>query len=264
MSIFVTGDIHGCPKRLNTKWFPYQKKFKSQEDNFVVILGDFGLVWDYRGENPQENYWLNWLEEKNFTTLFIDGNHENYDRLDAFPTEEWNGGKVSYIRPHVIHLKRGQVFEIEGKKIFTFGGASSHDIQDGILEPNDPKIKEWEQDYFKMFRVNHQSWWERELPSKEEMEEGIANLAKHNNKVDYIFTHCPYTSLLAQMGAGLYHPDYLSDYLQTIKQTVEYDGWYFGHMHIDKPYYFERAICMYESVSAISYGKEQNMEIEFP
>ena len=30
---------------------------------------------------------------------------------------------------------RGQVFEIEGKTFFTMGGAASHDIQDGILDP---------------------------------------------------------------------------------------------------------------------------------
>lgn len=60
-----------------------------------------------------------------------------------------------------------------------------------------------------MFRINHRSWWKRELPSKEEMDEGIANLAKHNNSVDYILTHCPYTSLLAQIGNGMYQSDFL-------------------------------------------------------
>lgn len=260
MSIYITGDIHGDPKRLNRSLFSQQKEFKSQDENFVIVLGDFGLVWDYHGENAKEQYWLDWLENKNFTTLFIDGNHECYDRLDAFPVEEWNGGKVSYIRPHVLHLKRGQVFELEDKKIFTFGGASSHDIQDGILEPDDPRIKEWSRDYFKMFRVNHRSWWERELPSKEEMDEGVVNLAKHNNKVDYVLTHCPYTSLLAQIGGGMYQSDILTDYLQIIHQTVEYNRWCFGHMHIDKPFYYERAICMFENIDCISYGKELEEE----
>ena len=36
---------------------------------------------------------------------------------------------------------RGQVFEIDGKSIFAFGGASSHDIAGGILEPDDPDFK---------------------------------------------------------------------------------------------------------------------------
>ena len=48
----------------------------------------------------------------------------------------------------------------------------------------------------KMFRINHKSWWKEELPSEEEMEEGIKNLKSHDQKVDYIVTHCPYTSLL--------------------------------------------------------------------
>ena len=29
------------------------------------------------------------------------------------------------------------------------------------------------------------SWWERELPSEQEMSEGIENLKKYGNKVDY-------------------------------------------------------------------------------
>ena len=76
---------------------------------------------------------MDWLDCKSFTTLFVDGNHENFDRLYEYPVEEWHGGKVHKIRPSVIHLMRGQIFEIEGKSIFTFGGASSHDIDGGIL-----------------------------------------------------------------------------------------------------------------------------------
>lgn len=262
MSIFITGDIHGNSTRLSNGNFETQKDFEpnSQEKNYVIIAGDFGLLWDYRGESKKEKYWLDWLENRNFTTLFIDGNHECFDRLDKLPVEEWNGGKVSYVRPHVIHLKRGQVFELENKKIFTFGGASSHDIRDGILEPGDPRIKEWNKDYFKQFRVKNQSWWERELPSKEEMEEGIHNLARYDNHVDYIVTHCPYSSLLTQMGGGLYHADYLTDYLQNIKQAVDYGRWYFGHMHVDVPYYMERAICLYGKIDQISYTNEKQYD----
>ena len=32
--------------------------------------------------------------------------------------KEWHGGKVHEIRPHVLHLMRGQVFEIEDRNIF--------------------------------------------------------------------------------------------------------------------------------------------------
>ena len=76
---------------------------------------------------------LDWLNEKNSTTLFVDGNHENFTRLYNYPVEEWHGGKVHKIRDSVLHLMRGEIFEINDKKIFTFGGAKSHDIQEGIL-----------------------------------------------------------------------------------------------------------------------------------
>ena len=50
--------------------------------------------------------------------------------LEDYQLEEWHGGKVRHIlRDQIIYLERGQVFKIEGKKFFTFGGASSHDIQ---------------------------------------------------------------------------------------------------------------------------------------
>ena len=149
---------------------------------------------------------------------------------------------------------RGQVFDINGKKFFAFGGASSHDVQDGILEKDDPKINEWYRDYNKMFRVNHESWWKEELPSEKEMEEGIKNLKLHDQKVDYIVTHCPYTSLLEEMdgGAHLYESDYLTDYLQKIKESVEYKKWFFGHMHINKDFKEENAIGIYEQIIRIA------------
>ena len=46
--------------------------------------------------------------------VFIDGNHENYDRLSAYPVTEWRGGKVHRIADNILHLMRGQVFEIDG------------------------------------------------------------------------------------------------------------------------------------------------------
>lgn len=64
------------------------------------------------------------------------------DSLAEYPVSEWNGGKVQFIRPNVIHLTRGQIYNIDGSTFFTMGGARSHDIQDGILEPDDPEFEE--------------------------------------------------------------------------------------------------------------------------
>ena len=109
--IWVTGDTHGdWIHRVNMDSFPEQREMS--KDDYVIILGDFGIWRD----SPQQRWYLNWLEEKHFTTLFIDGNHENYDILDSYPVEEWHGGKVHFIKPSIIHLMRGQVFDIDGLK----------------------------------------------------------------------------------------------------------------------------------------------------
>ena len=137
MAVYVTGDIHGEPSRLSKDNFYEQKDFSDNKDeNIVIILGDFGLVWS-REETKNEKYWLDWLNNKSFTTVFVDGNHENHKRLVTYTIKQWHGGKVHEIRPNVLHLMRGEVFTIEDKKFFAFGGASSHDIQDGILNYND-------------------------------------------------------------------------------------------------------------------------------
>ena len=127
--IYITGDIHGSPERLGVHSFYEQKEMT--RDDVVIICGDFGMVWEESGESASERYWLKWLEDKPFTTVFVCGNHENFDRLYQYPVKEWHGGKVHEIRPHVLHLMRGEVFDIEGVKFFAFGGASSHDIRDG-------------------------------------------------------------------------------------------------------------------------------------
>lgn len=255
MGVYVTGDIHGDPSRFSVNSFYEQKTFSgNKEDNIIIVCGDFGLVWNANGEDPTERYWLNWLEQKNFTVCFVDGNHECFDRLYQYPVEEWNGGKVHKIRDNVIHLMRGQVFDIEGKKFFTFGGASSHDIKDGILEIDDPdfsdKRKKLNKNPYSLYRINHISWWKEELPSDEEMEEGIRNLEKHNWKVDYIITHSPSASVVALLGWGLYEQDILTRYLEEIRCKTEYKRHYFGHMH-DNRVINDKDILLYEQIVRI-------------
>ena len=246
--IFITGDTHGDVRRFSTESFFEQKEMT--KDDYVIILGDFGLVWDWHGESNYEKNWLDWLENKPFTTLFIDGNHENHDRLDAMEVEEWNGGRVHKVRPSVIHLMRGQVYIIDELTVFTFGGASSHDIRDGILEPDDPRIKKWNRDYDKLFRINKRSWWERELPSRAEMEEGRQNLEKVDWKVDFVFTHCTSSSTTALLGLGTHEQDILTRYLQEIREKLDYRYWLFGHHHMDKAINSEE-ICLYEQIVQI-------------
>ena len=240
--IIVTGDIHGNPfQRLNLENFPEGKTFTKED--YVIILGDFGLVWD---NSAMEHSCLDWLENKPWTTLFIDGNHENYDLLNKFPIEEWGGGRVQKIRSSVIHLLRGEVYDIGGYKFLAMGGARSHDIQDGILEVGDPRIKIWKKDNFKLFRINHISWWEEEIPNEEERKNALKNLAENDYKVDYILTHEAPSSDVILMDHLLYHPDEYSKWLEMeIRQKVKYKKWFFGHYHLNLDVN-EKETCLFE------------------
>lgn len=250
--LFVTGDTHGdWMQRLNHEAFP--KQAEMTKEDYVIICGDFG-IWD---GSRQEKQRLDWLEQRNFTTLFVSGNHENYDRLDALPVQEWHGGKVNFIRPSVIHLMRGQIFEIEKKLFFAFGGASSHDIQDGILEPDAPDFKRKREELDKRgawYRINHQTWWERELPSVEEMWEGLKNLAEVGNEVDYIITHSPDNVAQEYMEEGVlcYEEDCLTDYLEHIRNITTFSHWFYGHMHCNRTYREINSTCLFEQMIRIS------------
>ena len=92
---YITGDTHGFEdwEKLNTTNFPEQK-YMSDYYDFLIIVGDFGGIWDGA---EQDRYVLKAYNQRKFTTLFIDGNHENHDLLDKYPVEEWNGGKVHKI-----------------------------------------------------------------------------------------------------------------------------------------------------------------------
>ena len=149
---------------------------------------------------------------------------------------------------------RGQVYELEGKKIFTFGGASSHDINGGILELDDPDFKKKKKELdkgWKPYRINHLSWWKEELPSIEEMEEGRKNLQKNNNKVDFIVTHCASSSTVALLSHGMYKPDMLTDYLEELRQKVKFKKWFFGHYHDNRNVNAEE-ILLWEQIIRIS------------
>ena len=252
--IYLTGDTHGQFRyRFTVSGFPEQRNMS--KDDYVIICGDFGGIWEANGESRQEKYWLNWFEERPFTLLFIDGNHENFERIYSYPEMEWHGGRVHEIRPHVLHLCRGQVFEIDGKTIFTFGGAASHDITGGILEPDDPdyrKKKKQLNEGILPYRINHITWWEQEMASDEEMEEGLKNLARYDNSVDYIVTHCCSTGTQDFIGKKEYYePDRMTDYFEKIKNMVSYRKWFFGHYH-ENMNVNDKEILIYEQMIRIS------------
>lgn len=191
--IYITGDCHADYRKFNTKNFPLQSNLTKQD--YVAVCGDFG----YWRQSEEREYWMDWLNEKPFTTLFVDGNHEDFDELDALPVEHWKGGKIHRIRDSVYHLMRGQIFLLDDLRIFAFGGARSHDIQGGVLDRNDIDFQEKKKRAERQmlpYRINREDWWEQEMPTQEEMEEGRKNLEAYDWNVDMIVSHCCASSSL--------------------------------------------------------------------
>ena len=247
--IYITGDTHSNFTRFNIEKFPIQNEMT--KDDYVIICGDFGGVWSFEEESSYEKEMLDWLEEKNFTTLFVDGNHENFSRLYNYPVEEWHGGKVHRIRPSVLHLMRGEIFNIDNKSFFTFGGAKSHDIQDGILNlDEEEKIYEYRK-RGAFFRIRDFSWWDLELPTSDEMKNGIKNLEKVNYKVDYIISHCCPTCIQTLINPT-YKTDILTNYFQEISEKCEFKKWYFGHYH-DNKQVNSQYILLYEDIVSLEF-----------
>lgn len=245
MSIYVTGDIHGDTARLGPDAFP-ELNGLTKED-YVVVCGDFGVVWDGGAAEQEE---LDRLEERPFTTLFVDGNHENFDLLGEYPAIPWHGGMVHAVRPSVLHLLRGEIYELEGLRFFTMGGARSHDISDGILEPDDPNFSRRYRMLRRrnaLFRVNHASWWKEELPGQEDFRRARDSLERARWRVDHIITHCAPTSVQDKLGGGRFEADPMTDFLEEVAQRCRFRHWFFGHYHMDG-HIGERFIYLYREL----------------
>lgn len=228
--IFITGDTHARFERFSSKKFPLGRELVKSD--YVIIVGDFGGIWDVNESSPRETYGLNWLNDKPWTTLFIDGNHENFDRLDEMPVETMFGGPVGVIRPSILHLKRGYVYEIQETKIFTFGGGYSLD---------------------KERRRDHVSWWARELPNHTEYERGLKNLESFNNSVDYIITHSCSQRDFESMSQSydMVHKEnddesQLRRYFDLIQDQTEYKSWFCGHFHVN--HQINDTVFLYETI----------------
>ncbi len=206
--IFITGDVHGeyDLRKFGKEEFPLQSELT--KNDYMIICGDFGFLWD---ESKTEKYWLKWLDQKPWTTLWIDGNHENYTLLSRYRIEDWHGGKIQKISDSIYHLCRGSIFTIEGKKIFTFGGAESHD---------------------KQFRVPGLTYWPEEMPSLREMISGAENLDFSGWRTDIVITHSLPTFILQELGmTDIYAPNALTEYFQKINHKLDFDMWFSGHYH---------------------------------
>lgn len=245
--IYLTGDTHGHIDL--EKIFLFTEKLiaedrKITKNDYLIILGDFGLIWSDPERAPRDyaysEYLIDELDSLPFTVLFVEGNHENFSMLNAYPVKPWNGGKVSFIRDNVIHLKRGQVFNFAGKSFFTMGGATSID---------------------KAMRTEGISWWKEENISSQDLDEAYKNLAKVSNTVDYVLTHAApeaFARELIEKQYYRYNADMNEMHLRDLSQIIKFKNWYCGHYHINHSN--GKYICLYNRIVSLEDNEEYTFE----
>jgi hypothetical protein len=217
--IFVCGDTHldiDIEKLDEINW---PEGYELTKHDYLIILGDVGLVW-FLNTNERERDLLDWFDNRPWTTLFIDGNHENFDRLfsDEFKLIHMFDSGVKQISNSIFYLQRGHVYIIENKTFFTFGGGESID---------------------KAARSPYVDWWPQELPSYAETNFAISNLKKYDNSVDFILTHAcsefVFDKLMVKANLR-YKQDserVLRSFFDWVETNIRFRQWHFGHYHDD-------------------------------
>lgn len=212
--IYLTSDIHNDIEHPGLN--EYIKK--STKDDILIILGDVGLRF------PEKDCFEEF--EKEFLAIktpiaFIDGNHENEEYLSSLPVETLYGGSVHRVSENIVHLMRGNVYNIQGKTFFAMGGCRSSE-----------------------------KWWSKGLasikdePSEDEVKLGYESLAKCKNKVDYIITH-NYDANGTPENANT-----LLGITQYIDKNVDFSMWFCGHWHREEEIDGKHRI-LYKSLTAL-------------
>jgi len=226
--IYVTGDLHGDIDRFST---PGAKRLKKGDT--LLVCGDFGFIWN--GGKAEEKL-LKKLGEKKYNICFVDGTHENFKLLNKYEVSEWNGGKVHHLGGNLYHLMRGQIFEIEGKKIFTMGGGESPDLE---------------------IRIANNTWFKEESPNQQELIEGAENIDANENKVDFIITHEPSAKIkdfIQLKNAERTRLTVLNTYFEELGNSCEYSKWYFGSLHLDK-HISATQVAVFNNILEVESGK---------
>ena len=219
MATFLKGDIHGNLFEI----IDFINRFNLGKNDNIIILGDCGIAWRKDKKDLAQNIKL-WNEYGNGVKLyFIDGNHENFNILNSLPIEN-NMGKIA---DNIYHLRRGQVYEFENKKILVCGGADSID---------------------KYRRIENFTWWKEEAISQETIDDIPAG------HYDYVLTHCCPRSIFEKNRIYLSTLQFLDenkinhsseDMLEQLKNKITFDHWFFAHYHINRNL-DEKFTCLFE------------------
>lgn len=259
MSLYITGDIHGKPQQR----FSFKKNAGLRDltnKDTMIVLGDFGLPfginapWDLKSDIHN----IEWLNNRKWTTLAIAGNHDDRDAIEQMPIVKKWGGLVRQMTvngisfQNIFYVDSPQVLTIQGKKCLIIPGAESHDIDDGILDPEEPEFRrrlKIMRDSDKMYRIKHWTWWENEAV---DIKTAKILLAQYKGEhFDLILTHDAPALMNQWYGRSGFREISTEGqlFLEELRKTLDFDSWFHGHFHMNEQYPFdERIMCLFNMI----------------
>ena len=232
--IYITSDTHGDFKKLGPDAWPEGAGLT--KDDHVIVLGDFGL--NLEEPDGDFEYWRKWMCDLPFTTLWIDGNHDNWDWLDSLETVDWHGGKAKLCSDDgsIVYLQRGEVYDIDGESFLAFGGTYCGGCATGMHDcPHEKNMLP--------------AWHDRAVPTEEDFERACANLAARDWHVDYVLAHGVPTHVQQMLmgcwmqldSSGAHHdflrasmvPNVTTEMTERLASKLDFKIWYSGHYHFD-------------------------------
>jgi len=188
--ICLIGDVHGKFHTLNKI---VKEEMHLGIDTFICC-GEFGVWPDYKEFND-----LSIMDGAKL--LFCDGNHEDHPYLKKLHKDK--DDSFAEIKPNIIHISRGGIVEIFGKKFLFIGGAESVDYST---------------------RTPGLDWFPEESISASEAEKAMSV-----GKVDVVISHtCP-----SKFKAFPQYKDSYSQFaLDAILDTSRPSEWFFSHYHM--------------------------------
>ena len=207
--LYVTGDLHGDMSRMRE---PDLKRLK--KDDALLVCGDFGFVWDGSAAEQKQ---LHKLAKSRYQLLFCEGTHDNLDLLAQYPQVEFAGGSARHLGGNLYYLQRGQIYLLQNKRIFVFGGGETSDL-DG--------------------RQQGVNWWEQEMPDEAQLQQTRQRLAECDYTFDYAITHECCGQLKRFLQVQQQNPEErlnrLNCFFDELVARATFSHWYFGCYHIDR------------------------------
>lgn len=192
--VYVLGDTHG---NTNSAVGAISRA-KVKNADMIMQVGDFGFWEHSHGGVEFLNNVSKAAVKNDLPFVWLDGNHENHTLLRSVygpggekhkPTPEgfWE------IRPNLFYSPRANVWEVDGLRFMTLGGAVSIDKAYRVAVEQGKACPEWnyfpEPGGYQRGTGTGTQWW-----PEENITDAEVDLAISRGQVDVLFTHDTITS----------------------------------------------------------------------